>query len=223
VLFFDRQWLLEVLYAKVQHKERILLSKRVAKIEHIQNSVRVDTTDGSSFTGTMVLGVDGIYSTVRQSMIELGNQIKPGYFPRDESDRVPCHIQCSFGMAQDVPNYPLGEMNTSRGKGCSQLIVPGANGKIYWFVFVRLPEVKYGKDIPRYTQEDEVAFAKKHADMPVTDKVRFGDVFSRRISSALTPIHEVVFQRWFFRRILIFGDAAHKVGWCREMENQQAG
>lgn len=46
------------------------------------------------------------------------------------------------------------------GKGQSQLVVSGPDNRVYWFLFEKLPEIKYGKDIPRYTKEDEVEFVK---------------------------------------------------------------
>ncbi|VUC24516.1 unnamed protein product [Clonostachys rosea] len=210
VLFFDRQWLLQILYDKIQHKDRVLLNKKVTQIDHIDGGIKAQTEDGSSYKGSILVGVDGIWSTVREKMFELGNELRPGHFPVDEPDKVPCYYKCSFGIAKNVPNYTEGEFNVIKGRGLSQLIISGPEGRVYWFIFVRLPEPKFGDDIPRYNKEDEAMFAKEYAALPITKKVNFGQLFSKRISSALTPLHEVVFEKWWFQRILIFGDAAHK-------------
>jgi hypothetical protein len=78
-------------------------------------------------------------------------------------------------------------------------------------MFERLPETIYGKDIPKYTKEDEAEFARRNAGVAITRQVTFGQVYANRLSSALTALHEVVFKKWFFRRIITIGDAAHKV------------
>lgn len=49
--------------------------------------VRVDTTDNGSFEGHIVVGADGIHSTVRQEMWRIGRDIAPRDFPTDELKR----------------------------------------------------------------------------------------------------------------------------------------
>ncbi|KAL2276287.1 hypothetical protein FJTKL_01048 [Diaporthe vaccinii] len=80
------------------------------------------------------------------------------------------------------------------------MLISGSEGRLYWFFFSRLPETKYGKAIPRYTDEDEAQFVKENAYRPNTETINFGHVFEKRISSTLTPLHENVFEKWFFRR-----------------------
>lgn len=94
----------------------------------------------------------------------------------------------------------------------SYLVLTGPGGRVYWFLFVKLPIPLYGNDIPRYTKDDEARLAQAHALDQVTTTVRFGHIYEARTSSTLTPLHEHVFQKWHFGRIMTIGDAAHKVG-----------
>ena len=144
-------------------------------------------------------------------MHDLGSKIEPGYFDPEEPDRVPCYYSCSFGIAQHVPGWAYGEQSMVTGKGRSQLVISGPDERVYWFLFEKLAEVKYGRDIPRYTEQDEAEFVKRNYNVPITPAVTFGQVFENKISSALTPLHEVVWKKWFFRRIITLGDSAHKV------------
>lgn len=188
-----------------------MLNKRVSDIDLIDGGVNVTTADGSVYTGTLVVGADGIHSKVRSLMRDWGNKLQPGYFPVKEEDTVPCYYRCSFGIAQHVPGWVEGEQNIVMGNGQSQLVVSGPEGRVYWFLFDKLPQAKYGKNIPRYTKEDEAEFVKQNYHLPITRSVTFGHVFDKRLSSTLTPLHEMVYQKWFFRRIITLGDSAHKV------------
>jgi len=88
------------------------------------------------------------------------------------------------------------------------LSAPG--DRLYWFMFQDMDRTT-GSDIPRFTTEDEVNLAKKHFDDQVTACTTFGDVYENRLQTALVSLEEHVFSRWYFRRIITIGDAAHKV------------
>jgi hypothetical protein len=53
----------------------------------------------------------------------------------------------------------------------------------------------------------------QNAHHKVTENLNFGQVFAKRIpdSCGLTPIHEIVFKKWFFGRMFLIGDSVHKV------------
>lgn len=211
LFFFDRQSLLQILYDHIKHKERVHLRKKVTEVKLVEKGVEAICSDGSVVSGTILVGADGIHSHVRRSMHKLGHTLEPGYFELNEEDTVPCYYACSFGIAQNVPNWPVGQQSLVTGKGNSQLVVSGPDNRVYWFLFEKLPETKYGKDIPRYTKEDEEGFVKRNYNVAITPEVTFGQVFAKRLSSTLTPLHEVVYKKWFFRRVITLGDSAHKV------------
>ena len=72
IAFMDRQTVLQTLYNKIQDKSKILTGKRVKAIDSSDPTVvKVITTDGSIYSGDIVVGADGIHSTVRQEMARL--------------------------------------------------------------------------------------------------------------------------------------------------------
>lgn len=144
-------------------------------------------------------------------MFRLGHKHEPSSFPENFENTIPCHYLCLFGIAQNVPGWATGDECSVLGKGASQLIVSGPDNRVYFFFFSKLPEPKYGDDIPRCTEEMEAEFVNKYADHPVTEVVRFGQIYDQRLTSTLTPLHEFVLEKWFFGRMMVFGDAAHKV------------
>jgi 2-polyprenyl-6-methoxyphenol hydroxylase-like FAD-dependent oxidoreductase len=211
LLFFDRQALLQILYDHLQDKSKILKGRKFESAELDDWGVTATCADGSTFRGTLLVGADGIHSKARTVMRALGGKLNPGAFDENEESKVPCYYRCSFGIAVDVPGWVTGEQHIVTGDGRSQLVISGPDNRVYWFMFERLPEVRYGDEIPRYTTKDEEEFANRNADVAITESITFGQVFACRLSSALTPLHEVVYKKWFFRRMITLGDSAHKV------------
>ncbi|KAJ8127759.1 hypothetical protein O1611_g5880 [Lasiodiplodia mahajangana] len=210
MLFFDRQLFLQVLYQQIKHKDRIHVGNKVDRIELVERGVRVTTEEGQSYTGDIVIGADGIHSRVRKEMRKIAEPIDATYFDASEEDSVPCYYQCSFGIARNVKGWPNSEQGFTAGRDKSFLIVSGPGGRVYWFLFVRFPEPKYGKDIPRYSKEDEARFVLENENLVIKEGLNFGQLYAKRVHSTLTPLHEVVFKKWFFDRIMIMGDSAHK-------------
>ncbi|KAI0145484.1 FAD/NAD(P)-binding domain-containing protein [Xylariaceae sp. FL1272] len=210
LIFFERQMLLKVLYENLQSKEHIYLNSRVSGINHLQDGVEVTTKDGYVHKGDIVLGADGIHSRVRKEMRRMALMDNPTYFDPDEEDSVPCHYQCSFGIAQNVESWGDDEQCFTTGTGNSFLVTAGPDNKVYWFLFVKLPKTLYGTEIPKYTKQDEARFAQKYKHLKIKENVTFGQVYAKRLTAMLTPLHEFVFKKWYYGRMFLLGDSVHK-------------
>ena len=64
----DRQLVLDILYRNLADRSRVHLGKRISKVDHFEHGVVAHCTDGSSYQGDVIAGVDGVHSTVRQEM-----------------------------------------------------------------------------------------------------------------------------------------------------------
>ncbi|KAF4991681.1 hypothetical protein FGRMN_7654, partial [Fusarium graminum] len=208
-IFIDRQMLLEVLYEKLNHKDSVLTGQKVVSVTELENGVQVTTAQGDVFEGDMIVGADGIYSTVRNEMWRIASKRSPGHFPDDEWSKVPCYYKCIFGVSRPMEAFQSG-VHYIHNHGFSYVIMVGPQGRVFWFLFVKLPEPRYGDDIPRYTKEDEETLAAEHASDKITPDVSFDQLYAARTMSTLTPLHEYVFEKWYFNRIITIGDAAHK-------------
>lgn len=88
-MFIDRQHLLRFLYENLQHKTNVLTKKRVIKIETAEKGVQVTTTDGEMFMGDVLVGADGVHSTVRREMWRLGKEQNHSKFREyDEPSKI---------------------------------------------------------------------------------------------------------------------------------------
>ncbi|XEU99341.1 hypothetical protein FSHL1_004628 [Fusarium sambucinum] len=208
-VFIDRQSLLEILYNNLKSKDSIHPGQAVKSVSEVDKGIEVITDKGKVFKGDVLVGADGIYSTVRKEMWRIGNEASPGYFPDDEWSKVPCYYKCIFGISHPIDELTKGTHYVYNDK-FSYLVMSGPGGKWYWFLFAKLPVPLYGSDIPKYTKEDETKLAQEHASDQITPQITFGDLYEARANSTLTPLHEWVFQKWHYNRIITIGDAAHK-------------
>ena len=76
--FMDRQQLIEGLYQDLVDKSRIYTSCGALKVDHMDQGVKVETPDGRVFTGSIVVGADGVHSPVRQEMWRIMDAEMPG-------------------------------------------------------------------------------------------------------------------------------------------------
>ncbi|KAM5350140.1 hypothetical protein ACJ41O_006645 [Fusarium nematophilum] len=210
-IFIDRQMFLQILYDSLQHKDRVLTNRRVTRLELIPGGVEAHAHDGSVYKGDIVVGADGIHSAVRDEMWRLGMEMSPGYFPQDETSRVPVSTRCIFGISKRPDGLRPRGQHMAHGDGYMYLVIAAPGDRTYWFLFEALPETKYGKDIPKYTKDDEAELAKGRHDDHITQDVRFGDLYDRKLMSTLVPLEEYVFERWHYQRIVTIGDSAHKI------------
>jgi hypothetical protein len=125
---------------------------------------------------------------------------------------VPCAYKCIWGISNPVKGVEPGSIHVIMGKNQSYSVFTGP-GKLHWLLYVRNPQMMYGKGVPKYTVEDEQRLAEQHFGDPINEYITFGDVYKSRIVSGLTPLHEYQWKTWHFERIMTIGDACHKVSY----------
>ncbi|CEI63201.1 unnamed protein product [Fusarium venenatum] len=203
VVFVERQTLLRTLYDNMHDKDKVLLQKRFVKLEHSDDKVIVTTQDGCTYEGDIVIGADGMHSLVRKEMHRLAHKLSPGYFDKDE-------YSLHWGISHPTPSIKAGSIHVVMAKDHSYSLFAG-RGKLYWFLYVKNASIMHGKQVPRYTAEDERQLAEQYFEDHFGKTVTFGDVYKNKIVSSLTPLHEYQWKRWHFGRIMTIGDACHKV------------
>ncbi|KAM0363037.1 hypothetical protein ACHAPK_011296 [Fusarium culmorum] len=203
--------LLQVLHNNIKHKDRILPNKRVTRVELTNGGARVHTKDGDTFDGDIVVGADGIHSKIRDEMWRIGKEQSPGYFPLDETSRVPVSTRCIFGISNRPAKYGTRAQQKIIGKGHSYLIIAAPLNRTYWFLFDGLSKTEYGNDVKKYSKADEEALVNARRNDLITEDVSFGELYDKKIMSTLVPLEEYVFEKWHYKRIITIGDSAHKI------------
>lgn len=85
-MFLDRQMVLQVLYDNIKDKSKVLTNKRVKTIQSEDGGVTAITTDNSVYKGDIVIGADGIHSTVRSEMWKHAHKVRPRWFDQSEKE-----------------------------------------------------------------------------------------------------------------------------------------
>ncbi|KAK1999781.1 FAD/NAD(P)-binding domain-containing protein [Colletotrichum falcatum] len=216
-LFMERHDLLCVLYKHLRDKDRVVLNKKVRRVETLEGGALVHAVDGSVFEADMVVGADGVRSAVRREMWrnadDAGNSAA---IPARDRGPVPCEHACVFGTAAaPPPGIEPGDVASASGGGTLAGLMGGAGGKVFVFWFWTLPEPLRScaavDDIPRFGEADKARELARAAAAVVADNgLRFGAVAEGLEYSGVTALPHFVMRRWHYGRILILGDAAHK-------------
>ena len=109
-----------------------------------------------------------------------------------------------------MPGFGDGDIDVCHNSGFSIFISTQSN-TLYWAVFIKNEkQVRWPTRI-RYTDKDAEDVAAGIMSTPVTETVVFGELWKSRFKSGLVPIEEGVLNHWHSGRIVLVGDAAHKV------------
>lgn len=213
ICFLDRQLVLRALADAIRQQDKMLLNKRVASVEHTDTGATVLCEDGSSYTGDVVVGCDGVNSKVRKEMWRIAGEQDPKVFPEKEMTKLSAEFICLFGISTPVEGLEEGDIDTTYDEGKSFLVITGKDRRVFWFFFEKQDKVRYyhETDFPRFSQEDAEKFAEKHAWRPCHEKLKLKDIWANRVSYTLVPMEEALFERWSWGRITTIGDNAHKM------------
>lgn len=109
-----------------------------------------------------------------------------------------------------IPELGDRDLTVTYNEGITFLVTSQPHAT-YFFVIFRLDEPYTWPRRKRYTDADAEALAEEVADKPVTDQIVFAEVWKRRNRAVVIPLEEYVMEHWHHGRIVLVGDAAHKV------------
>ncbi|KAL8997508.1 MAG: hypothetical protein Q9188_006311 [Gyalolechia gomerana] len=196
----ERRAFLQATFECFPDKSVIKTHRRVIDIVESEDGIKVVLADGTEEYGDIVIGCDGVNSIVRQAMWANAEKTIPGHITLKEK--------------RSMAPTPLGlgtrDMTCVHEHGYSFLFLSQPD-QIYFFVFSKLPKPIRWPDNQRWTDEDAENVADGVKDHPVSDSLLFGELWRTRIRGQLVSVEEGIFEHWHFGRMVLAGDAAHKV------------
>ena len=117
------------------------------------------------------------------------------------------------GIATPHPGLELDHGHLNHNYGRSSLIITGRGGRVFWFLFEKMDKTYKVPNIPKFTQEDGRKLAEKRLEDMVTGDVKFKELWNRTTTYLMTSMEEGCFENWHYGRMIVIGDAAHKVGY----------
>lgn len=209
---FHRTKLLELLYSKLPEKDtRIHTNKEVTRLDIAGHGARVHCDDGTVEEGSIIIGCDGVYSTVRRLMNDLRQESKGkegGATPIDSDEPMKTSYNGLIGWAP-IPQGILrpGAVYEVRDQGLSFHII--TNAELAYFAVYQRVEKPHG-DRPRHTDEDAETLAAKLQSRPITADVNFGDLWKKRGWGKMVDYQEGFLKKWYHERVVLLGDVVHK-------------
>lgn len=124
---FARPDLYELLLRQIP-KDRILLGKKILRVEEEEGKVFIYCSDNSSYEGDVLVGADGAYSAVRQSIYkEMKSQ---GVLPKEDYEDLVAGYTAAVGITEplDPEKYP--EQLKDKSSCHFQVVVDGASHSV---------------------------------------------------------------------------------------------
>ncbi|KAF9278765.1 hypothetical protein BGZ88_000376 [Linnemannia elongata] len=208
-------------------KERVHLGKKIISTQQDKDGVLIKCSDGTEYKGDIIVGSDGAYSAVRQSLYkELKEANK---LPDTDALPLPFSTVRVGGLTRplDVTEFPDLAKETCQfiqivgdGKPYSWVTQTTIQGRVSFGV-VRYLDEELSKDNNTFLNEEwgpeaAEAMCDEVRDFPVVsggDRVlTVGDLIDLTPKEYISKVmlEEKVFQTWFGGRTVLLGDACHK-------------
>ncbi|KAF3386931.1 FAD-dependent monooxygenase bik2 [Penicillium rolfsii] len=205
-LFLERRKLLEIMANELKNKSAAKTSIRVLSAKESSDGVTLALSSGHSITADLVIGADGVRSCVRDAidLSRLEGQCQANEY-------ITTQFACIYGISSAIEGIVEGDCFSVYRPAATILIFTGRNGTIFWFVFEDLGHTYGLSTTPKYTNDDIDTLCDSIAHLRLSASVSFGDVYARKTVAMKVPLEEGLAPSWHTDRMVIVGDAAHKM------------
>ncbi|KAH8670849.1 hypothetical protein BX600DRAFT_231238 [Xylariales sp. PMI_506] len=202
LLLFNRYELIELLLRTLpDHEKRVKTSKGIKSIAETKTGVVVTFDDGTVEEGSIVIGADGVHSTVRRLLGERS----PGKF---DADPFSSHYWGVYAHGPKIDGIRGGETVERHDDGWAVQSLSREDWS-FFFLYEKLPQPT--NERKRFTLSDAEEFIKPHLNTKITKDVTFGDLWARRQFGNLRYLEQGISRTWSHGRVVLVGDAVHKV------------
>ncbi|KAJ5597941.1 FAD binding domain-containing protein [Penicillium hordei] len=204
---FHRAELIETMYKCLPPvaREKVLTDKKLVDIKMKPDGVKVTCADGSAFEGSIIIGADGVHSKTRQLMRTLALKTNPTR-SWDSEQPYTATYQLLYGSFPSSSASGFGYDIQAKDKAIMYFSSPDRG---WFFLYKRLP--KPTQERTNYTNKDVESVANEFLEFPLTKTVKVKDVWPRMLGAGLTNLEEGIVQHWSLGRVVLVGDACHKM------------
>ena len=96
----------------------------------------------------------------------------------------------------------------------SAVAAAGVPGLVFWFLFVKAATNPRTPNCPRFTDDDAEALISRYGGSQLGPGYTVGDLWNARVKATMAPLEEGVLKKWSHGRVVLMGDAVHKVRPC---------
>ncbi|KAF9954069.1 hypothetical protein BGZ72_004931 [Mortierella alpina] len=221
-----RSALYEVLLKQVP-VERIHMGKKVLSVTQNESGATITCSDGSTVEGDIVVGADGAYSAVRQSLYQ--QLKKDGKLPASDSEPLPYSCVCLVAQTSPLDPAQFPELNDemclfknvlAEDRPYSWATLTTKGNIICWGVTQYLDkESSKENDSFRNSEwgsEAADAMCNEVRDFPIPGgdgTLTLGDLIDNTPKDLVSKVmlEEKVFSTWYSGRVVLLGDACHKI------------
>ncbi|KAF9112170.1 hypothetical protein BGX27_003832 [Mortierella sp. AM989] len=218
-LFSTRPKIHEILRKRIPD-DRISFNKKVLRTEEKEGKVNIHCSDNTSYVGDILVGADGAYSGVRQSMYNTMDE--KGLLPKSDLENFAIGYTTIVGVATLSPDkYPqLKEKDTvfnqvlyKEGANCYIITLP--DNQVSWGFGLQLPKSTLEDMQFRNSEwgpETNDTTLDRYRDLPCPLGGTMGDLFDATPKDLTSKIflEEKLFKTWHYSKTVLIGDACHK-------------
>ncbi|KAG0054782.1 hypothetical protein BGZ83_010458 [Gryganskiella cystojenkinii] len=213
----------ELLLSKVP-KERVHFNKKIVATVQTKDKVTIDCADGTTYQGDILVGADGAYSAVRQSLFkDLQDQNR---LPAIDTQEMNKGYTCLVGTTDplDPIKYPLikdgkSEFHQIIGEGSpySWTVFNVHENRLCYMVICQLSSIEEsGEDKIKNAEwgpEHSSDMMQKVKNFKVPHGLTLGDLFELTPREKISRVYleDKLFETWHHGRTVLIGDAAHKL------------
>ncbi|KAF9279978.1 hypothetical protein BGZ68_007567 [Mortierella alpina] len=197
---------------------KVFFSKRVLIVKQEDEKVRMRCQDNSTYSGTIVVGADGSYSSIRQNLYR--DLERAGILPKVDACPPAYHYDCLVGITEplDAVKYPIlknefSELQLMTGKHIPYdlWVTPLTDNRIAWMSFYNVQADESAAERSfRFSEWDSNAaqeMCNRVRHLPCIFGGSLGDLIDKtpkeRISKIM--IADKYFSTWYHQRIVLLG------------------
>ncbi|KAF9079713.1 hypothetical protein BGX23_003374, partial [Mortierella sp. AD031] len=206
---------------------KALFGKRVVNISEENDNVTIQTADDSTYVGDILVGADGAYSTIRQSMYQTLKA--EGKLPKSDQEELPFYSTCLIGQTKvlDPAEFAGFQQSTlfntmGKDKPFTWLAHPTAQNTLCWMVIHHLDEASSKAAEQHRSTDSQDSEWGPYAALTMCDETRhfpisicgknltMGDIYDWTPKELISKVmlEEKIFQTWHSGRIVLLGDGA---------------